>query len=200
MGVNPELALVRIVLVDRSGNLPTAPGGPAAIEWPVSQSALLQVIADLLGSQKNTSKSMRALATPLGAQTTSEGTAVWDRLRRILVAEDNAANRELIMALLETRVPTEAVRMVGDGREALLAAGEEQFDLILMDIQMPQLGGNEAAAAIRLIDARRGVHTPIVAITANAMKGDREITSPAGWMAMSRSRSISTRCSWRSKK
>jgi len=180
MGVNPELALVRIVLVDRSGSLPTAPGGPAAIEWPVSQSALLQVIADLLGSQRNTSKSMRALATALGAQTTSEGTAVWDRLRRILVAEDNAANRELIMALLETRVPTEAVRMVGDGREALLAAGEEQFDLILMDIQMPQLGGNEAAAAIRLIDARRGVHTPIVAITANAMKGDREIYIAGG--------------------
>ncbi|MGD1069195.1 MAG: response regulator [Bryobacteraceae bacterium] len=96
------------------------------------------------------------------------------------MAEDNRANQELILALLETRIPGESVHIAADGREALKAAAEEQFDLIPMDIQMPQLGGDEAAAAIRLLDAKRGVHTPIIAVTANAMKGDREAYMSGG--------------------
>jgi two-component system, sensor histidine kinase and response regulator len=67
------------------------------------------------------------------------------------------------------------VRIANDGREALDAATEERFDLILMDIQMPQLGGVEVTAALRHIEQEeRTFHTPVIAMTANAMKGDRE--------------------------
>jgi CheY-like chemotaxis protein len=179
LGAQPESAMVRVVLIDRGigdGSDAAArerPGGPAILEWPVSQSALLQTISDILQAEKSTSKSTRALANTLSPEAVSTA-GIWAGLRHILVAEDNRANQELILALLETRIPSHAVRFVDDGLEALKAATEEQFDLILMDIQMPRLSGDEAAAAIRRLDAKRGVHTPIIALTANAMKGDRE--------------------------
>lgn len=96
------------------------------------------------------------------------------------MAEDNAANQELILALLEYKLPAESIRVANDGREAVQAATEERFDLILMDIQMPQMGGVEATGAIRRMEETRGGRTPIVALTANAMKGDREAYLDAG--------------------
>lgn len=99
---------------------------------------------------------------------------MWAQMGRILVAEDHEANQELILALLETRIDAGSIRVAGDGRQALQAATDEQFDLILMDIQMPHLSGTEVATALRKIETRRGGHTPIIALTANAMKGDRE--------------------------
>ena len=91
---------------------------------------------------------------------------------RILLAEDNVVNQALATTLLEKR--GHFVRHAGNGLEAVKAATSEEFDLILMDVQMPELDGLGATAAIREWEADAGRHTPIVAMTAHAMAGDRE--------------------------
>jgi signal transduction histidine kinase/DNA-binding response OmpR family regulator len=91
---------------------------------------------------------------------------------RILVAEDNAINQRLVQSLL--RKGGHSVAMAGDGAEAVAAFDREPFDLILMDVQMPNLDGLEATAAIRAREKGTGRHTPIAAVTAHAMKGDLE--------------------------
>jgi two-component system, sensor histidine kinase and response regulator len=92
----------------------------------------------------------------------------------VLVAEDNAVNQTLARRLLEKRGHT--VVIAENGRAALEATERDAFDLILMDVQMPVLGGLEAAACIRERErlAGGGARIPIVALTANAMAGDRE--------------------------
>ena len=92
----------------------------------------------------------------------------------ILVAEDNAVNQKLIQVIL-TKLG-HRVTLATNGLEAVQAVRHHTFDLILMDIQMPEMGGIEATAAIRELEtqARPGRHTPVVALTANALKGDRE--------------------------
>src|SRR5205807_6332802 len=72
------------------------------------------------------------------------------------------------------------VQVVGSGREALAALDREIFDLVLMDVQMPDMDGLEVTAAIRLKEKASGGHLPIVAMTAHAMKGDRERCLEAG--------------------
>jgi CheY-like chemotaxis protein/HPt (histidine-containing phosphotransfer) domain-containing protein len=69
---------------------------------------------------------------------------------------------------------------VGDGRKAVAAIAEDRYDLILMDVQMPEMDGFEATARIREIEEKKGDHTPIIAMTAHAMKGDRERCIEAG--------------------
>jgi CheY-like chemotaxis protein len=97
----------------------------------------------------------------------------------VLVAEDNAVNQEVAVALLNAVGCTS--RIVANGREALAALGSgESFDLVLMDCQMPELDGYEAARAIRERESAQGGHIPIVALTANAMIGDREACLAAG--------------------
>jgi CheY-like chemotaxis protein len=93
---------------------------------------------------------------------------------RVLVAEDNAVNQTLARRLLEKRGHT--VVIAENGRAALDALERETFDLILMDVQMPVLGGIEAASCIREREriAGGGARIPIIALTANAMAGDRE--------------------------
>jgi CheY-like chemotaxis protein len=73
-----------------------------------------------------------------------------------------------------------AVTVAANGREALQAFDHQRFDLILMDIQMPEMGGVEAAKLIRQREQQAGGHTPIIAVTAHAMKGDRERYLSAG--------------------
>ncbi len=96
----------------------------------------------------------------------------------ILLAEDNAVNRTLATALLERRGHT--VLATENGREALDALERESVDLILMDVQMPVMDGFEAIRAIRTKEQRTGAHLPIIALTAHAMKGDRERCLAAG--------------------
>ena len=103
-----------------------------------------------------------------------------DRLRplRILLAEDSLVNQKLVVTLLEREGHT--VTAVGNGREALAALRPQEFDLVLMDVQMPELDGLEAAAAIRVRERQTGGHVPVVAMTAHALQGDRERCLEAG--------------------
>jgi signal transduction histidine kinase/DNA-binding response OmpR family regulator len=100
------------------------------------------------------------------------------RAATILVAEDNLVNQKLALGILR-RAGYDPV-VVGNGREAVTALEHTSFDIVLMDIQMPVMGGFEATQLIRELDAKRGRHTPIVAVTARAMKGDREQCMKAG--------------------
>ena len=100
------------------------------------------------------------------------------RSLNVLVAEDNAVNRMLVTALLAKRGHT--VRTVISGREAVAAVKDEKFDLVLMDVQMPEMDGLEATAAIREHERAAGDHVLVIALTAHAMKGDREICLAAG--------------------
>jgi CheY-like chemotaxis protein len=90
----------------------------------------------------------------------------------ILVAEDNFVNLKLITRLLERW--GQQVTLAGNGREAIEAFQKKAFDLVILDIQMPELDGFGAAAAIREIESETGKHTPIVAVTAHALAGKRE--------------------------
>ncbi len=96
----------------------------------------------------------------------------------ILVVEDNLVNQKL--ALLQLKKLGYQGEAVNNGREAVQAATAQRFALILMDCQMPEMNGFEATAAIRATEARTGLHVPIIAMTANAMQGDREVCVGAG--------------------
>jgi signal transduction histidine kinase/ligand-binding sensor domain-containing protein/ActR/RegA family two-component response regulator len=100
------------------------------------------------------------------------------RPMRILVAEDNRVNQHLILALLRKRGHTTA--LAGNGAEALAAIERDSFDLVLMDIQMPEMDGLEAVRRIRKVEATTGLHLTVVAMTARAMAGDREAILAAG--------------------
>jgi CheY-like chemotaxis protein len=91
---------------------------------------------------------------------------------RILLAEDNLVNQRLALRMLEKRGHT--VLVANDGREALAILQSEPVDLVLMDVQMPDLDGFQATAAIRDCEKTSGGHLPIVALTAHALKGDKE--------------------------
>jgi signal transduction histidine kinase/ActR/RegA family two-component response regulator len=97
---------------------------------------------------------------------------------RILVAEDNLVNQRVVKTLLERK--GHSVELAETGTAAVEKAGRESFDVILMDVQMPEMDGIEATMVLRKRDARRGVHTPIVMLTAHAMQGDRERFLAAG--------------------
>jgi signal transduction histidine kinase/DNA-binding response OmpR family regulator len=97
-----------------------------------------------------------------------------ERRLDILLAEDNIVNQRLAATLLERR--GHRVTIAGNGREALDAIGRHPFDVVLMDVQMPEMGGFEATAAMRAA----GLSVPIIAMTAHAMKGDRERCLAAG--------------------
>ena len=101
-----------------------------------------------------------------------------DRTLRILLAEDSLVNQKLTVAMLRKR--GHEVAVANDGVEAVRAAQEQAFDLILMDIQMPEMDGYGATAAIRAREQALGLHTPIIALTAHAMTGDRERCLQAG--------------------
>jgi two-component system sensor histidine kinase/response regulator len=98
--------------------------------------------------------------------------------RHILLAEDNTVNQRVATGILQKVGHT--VVVVNNGQEALDALDAAAFDIVLMDMQMPVMGGAQAMAAIRAAEAASGRHMPIVALTAHAMKGDREKCVEAG--------------------
>ncbi len=96
----------------------------------------------------------------------------------ILLAEDNAVNQKLAIRLLEKR--GHQVALAGNGRQALSALEKTAFDLVLMDVQMPEMDGLEATQLLRQREQGTGKHQPVVAMTALVMKGDRERCMAAG--------------------
>ena len=95
-----------------------------------------------------------------------------------MLAEDNPVNQVLATCILESY--GHSVLHAVNGREAVAAAGRESFDLIFMDVQMPEMDGFEATRFIRELEVGLGKRTPIVAMTAHAMSGDRERCLSAG--------------------
>ncbi len=146
-------------------------GVAAYLTKPVRQLTLLDAIMTSL------SPSVSVVGqAPLAALPPASGEA--RRTLRFLLAEDNAVNQRLAVSLLEKR--GHQVVVVSNGRDAVAALDEGRFDAVLMDVQMPEMDGFEAAAVIRARDAERGGHTPIVAMTAHALLGDRERCLAAG--------------------
>jgi PAS domain S-box-containing protein len=134
---------------------------------PVSQSDLLDAILSALGANAVEQQLMQA---PPSRQAQPSG-----RSLRILLAEDNVVNQKLAIRLLEKA--GHRVTLAGTGREAFTAWEHQtvpEFDIVLMDIQMPEMDGMEATAAIRALEKQSGKHVPILAMTAHAMRGDKE--------------------------
>ena len=142
---------------------------------PVKQSDLLDSITTVMSRSSLAEPGTAAPIEP--APRNPAGTP--QRLR-ILVAEDNPVNQRLAVRLLEKHGHEPVV--VGDGREALAAVEAGNFDLVLMDVQMPNLDGLEATRILRERECRRGAvaRLPVIAMTAHAMKGDRERCLEAG--------------------
>ncbi len=90
----------------------------------------------------------------------------------VLLAEDSLVNQKLAVGLMEKH--GHSVMVANNGKEAIAALASQQFDVVLMDVEMPEMDGLEATAVIRVKEKQTGEHIPIIAMTAHAMKGDRE--------------------------
>jgi two-component system sensor histidine kinase/response regulator len=173
----PELSTATIMMLTSAGH-----GGDAArcqnlevaayLLKPIRQSELREAISRVLGARKHTG--VVPLITRFSLRDSRHPSAVL----RILVAEDNAVNQRLIVRLLEKRGHT--VVLAGNGREALEALKKERYDLVLMDIQMPEVDGLEATVAIREMETNTCLHQEIFALTAHAMTSDRDRCLAAG--------------------
>lgn len=142
---------------------------------PVKQSALCEV---LLNALNITTERAQDSGRPVVEPTVSRLCANTKQKIRILLAEDNLINQKLAVALLERK--GWQVVTVNDGKAALKAFESGNFDVILMDIQMPEMDGLEATQIIREMEIPLNTHVPIIAMTAYAMKGDQERCLEAG--------------------
>jgi two-component system, sensor histidine kinase and response regulator len=149
-------------------------GVAAYLTKPVKQSELLDAILAALGPS---TKEARAELTGRDRRQTPSASCR-TRPLCVLLVEDNATNQLLAVTLLEKA--GHIVLTAQNGNEALSALGTRRFDLVLMDVQMPEMDGFEATARIREQERASGEHVPIVAMTAHAMKGDRERCLGAG--------------------
>jgi signal transduction histidine kinase/CheY-like chemotaxis protein len=145
-------------------------GVPRYLLKPIKQSDLLEAIQAALAARDPGARTVAPTSTTPAAARTPPG-----RRLKILLAEDNAVNQLLAVRLLEKAGHT--VTVVNNGGEAVEAAISEPFDVVLMDVEMPELDGLEATGEIRRREER---HLPIIAMTAHAMKGDRERCLAAG--------------------
>ena len=144
-------------------------GVAAYLLKPIKQSELFDAVVMALGVTT--------------AEVPSDDTQAGEQLNlakpvRVLLAEDSLVNQKLAVGLLGKRGHT--VFVANNGKEAIAALAAHQFDLIIMDVQMPEMDGLEATAVIRAREKQTGTHVPIIAMTAHAMKGDRERCLAAG--------------------
>jgi CheY-like chemotaxis protein len=147
-------------------------GVAAYICKPVRQADLFQTMVTVLGGRGPVHEAS------LSGPSEPDMAAPPARPLVILLAEDNVVNQRVARGILEKRGHT--VVTVENGREATAAIAAQRFDVVLMDIQMPEMDGFEATAAIRQSETANGAHTPIIAMTAHAMKGDAERCLQAG--------------------
>jgi CheY-like chemotaxis protein len=171
----PELAGATVMMLTSGGQPGDAArcrelGLAAYLTKPIRQAELSRAILAALG---NVTADKEARGQP-----DRELVSLASGPLRILLAEDNLINQKLALRLLEKQAHT--VVVVSNGKEALAALEREPFDLVLMDVQMPEMDGLEAAAAIREREQGTGRRIPILAMTAYAMKGDRERCLTAG--------------------
>jgi two-component system, sensor histidine kinase and response regulator len=170
---DPELVGAAIMMLTSAGHSGDAArcrelGISAYLVKPIRQGELLQGICEAL-----------LLSTQAKAPLVTRHTLREGRNRsRVLLVEDNSVNQALAMRLLEKR--GYLVTVAGNGREGVAALEREDFDVVLMDVQMPEMDGFEATAVIRERERQVGRHTPIVAMTAHALKGDEERCLSAG--------------------
>jgi signal transduction histidine kinase/CheY-like chemotaxis protein len=171
---NPKLAGATILMLStglRPGEINRCRelGVSAYVIKPIRKGELLNVIVRVLRDKDAFAVPEREHSLPPGERPS--------RLR-ILAAEDNRVNQRLLVRLLEKE--GHAVTIVEDGEAAVVISEKQQFDIILMDVQMPNLDGLEATRCIRRRELTTGKHVPILALTAHAMKGDRERCLDAG--------------------
>jgi signal transduction histidine kinase/CheY-like chemotaxis protein len=171
---NPHLAGATILMVSSADRQGTAArcreaGVDLYLHKPVKQSTLLDAILSLF-----TAEAQGPVPARRADQTPRAGAASLN----ILLAEDNPVNQRLAVRLLEKQ--GHRIVVAGNGIEALAALEHEAFDLALMDIQMPEMEGFETTARIRARERETGGHLPIIAMTAHALKGDRERCLAAG--------------------
>ena len=177
----PDLARATVMMLSSAGSRDDAArcrelGIHQYLVKPVKQSELMNAIVSAMSlSGAETRRTIVKASVPCRSEADATG-----RPLRILLAEDNIVNQRLAIRLLERR--GHQVTTVGNGREAVIAATvpDAQFDLVLMDVQMPEMNGLEATAAIRQHEQAFGIRLPIIALTAHAMKGDRERCLDAG--------------------
>jgi CheY-like chemotaxis protein/HPt (histidine-containing phosphotransfer) domain-containing protein len=172
---NPDFAGATIMMLSSSGQRGDAArcrelGIAAYLTKPVMESELSSAILRVLNVPATEESQIEVV---------TRHTLREERDRyRVLLAEDNKVNQKLASRLLEKQGHSVVIAI--NGREAVAAFESEAFDLILMDVQMPELNGYEATAAIREREKVSGRHIPIIAMTAHAMKGDRERCLQAG--------------------
>jgi signal transduction histidine kinase/DNA-binding response OmpR family regulator len=171
---SPELGSTIIMMLTSSDQAEDAArceelGIAAYLMKPIKRSELFDAIMLAMG-----------VTTPEDAASAAEAAQPPMAIRglQVLLAEDSLVNQKLAMALLQKW--GHSVSVVDNGRAAIAAAGSQEFDLILMDVQMPEMDGLEATFIIRDKEKRTGRHVPIVAMTAHALKGDRERCLDAG--------------------
>jgi signal transduction histidine kinase/ligand-binding sensor domain-containing protein/DNA-binding response OmpR family regulator len=173
----PELAPATIMMLTSAGQRGDAArcrelGVAAYLTKPIRQSELREAILSVLGNHEQEEQVSLLTRHSLRESGTSMASL------RVLLAEDNPVNQRLVIRLLEKF--GHRVAVANNGLEALAALDKESFDLVLMDVQMPEMDGFEATAAIREKEKGSGTHQQIIALTAHAMKGDRERCLRAG--------------------
>ena len=171
---DPELLDSTIMMLTSVGHIGDAKrcrelGISAYLVKPIRQTELLAAICRVLN------KSPQNVPVPLVTRHVLQEEM---HRARILLAEDSPVNQILAVRLLEKR--GYSITVVGDGRAALAALEKSSFDLVLMDLQMPEMDGLDATIAIRAKEKVTGGHLPIIAMTAHALKGDQERCISAG--------------------
>lgn len=192
---NPNMAKVTIMLLASPSHKGDASpwerlGSSAFVTKPIKSTSLLKAVHTIL-KESSEEKSEREEAPPPAADafgSTEEKTPEPSKKKtssasspnsyRVLIAEDNIVNQKVAYFMLEKQ--GHLVTGVRDGKEAVRAMDKGIFDVILMDIQMPNMNGFEATTAIREKEKQLKKYTPIIAMTAHAMKGDKEMCLEAG--------------------
>ncbi|TWT34659.1 CHASE domain-containing protein [Blastopirellula retiformator] len=164
----PVVILVSAGRIESLGNAARVPVA-SKICKPVKPSELLEAMVEGLGLSGNIDQAASTLPPP--AESATAG-------MRILLCEDSRANQQVATAILRRR--NHQISIAENGVEALQAVKDGQFDVILMDVQMPEMDGLTAAYLIREYEQKTGGHVPIVATTAHALKTDRERCLSAG--------------------